>query len=98
MTSEQIREAVEQVKVSCDLKMENYEMVSMRGALYELGYTEDDAQQVIEYVASRGFDYCLDPTIGSNSHFTNETKQLQYPTADVCYWGPDQLKSRLNCI
>ena len=98
LTEAQISEAIEQVKTHCDGLQEDYTPVSMRSALYDLGY-EADADQIIRYVASAGFDYCLDPMI------TSERWDMQYeklvkvrPSEDVCYWGPDQLKSRLNSL
>lgn len=92
MTEDQIQDAVRQVRVHCDLLMENYEMVSMRSALYTLGFDPDEADEVIQYCADHGFSYCLDPMIPAKSYpdFIEE-----YPVASVCYWGPDQLKSRL---
>lgn len=89
----QIKEAIEQVMIHCDLKMANYEMVSLRSCLDELGYGTTDTQEVIEYVANKGFDYCLDYTIKCKGPDGPE-----YPSSDVCYWGPDQLKSRLQFI
>jgi hypothetical protein len=89
MTKDQIREAVEQMKVQCDLKMANYEMVSARSALHELGYQGEDTEEVLKALFESGFTYCLDPWYHRGSEVVS---------ADVCYWGPDQLKSRLDCI
>lgn len=101
LTNEQILEAIEQMKIQCDLKMANYEAVSARSVLNELGY-EAHATQVLEEIARRGFNYCLDHEILCNSGEVDEThrdygKQI-YPPSSACYWGPDQLKSRLNCL
>lgn len=87
-----IVEAVKQMIVTCDLKMENYEMVSARGVLYELGYSSEDAEVVLAHIAHRGFSYCLDYSIPSD-HFTDPTPK--FPDQQFCYWGPDQLKDRL---
>lgn len=85
----QVIDAIKQVMVHCDTLMANYEMVSLRGALYTLGYNEAEANQIIRYVASKGFHYCVDPMIGEVG---------SKPSYNVCHWGPDQLKSRLQFI
>lgn len=95
LTQDQINESIEQVKVHCDLLMPNYEMVSLRSALYTLGYTESDADQIIRYCAEKGFCYCIDPIIATKSY---PDFKPEFPQASVCYWGPDQLKSRLWCV
>ena len=38
----------------------------------------------------QGFTYCLDHEFA--------TKDGEYPSQDVCIWGPDQLKSRLQSL
>lgn len=96
LNDDQIKEAITQVKVHCDILQERYEPVSLRSALNSLGYESEDTQQVIEYVASRGFTYCLDHTIKCSSGVGDTPDE--YPSSDVCYWGPDQLKSRLWCV
>ena len=93
MTQDQVNEAIEQMKFHCDLKMANYDLISARGTLYELGYFGDKAEQVLQYCFDRGFNYCLDP----DYHVSRETPPLRIPES-VCYWGPDQLKSRLECV
>lgn len=90
MTQEQIKEAIEQMKVHCDLAMQDYRGLSARGTLYELGYHGEDAEQVLQTLYDGGFTYCLDHNF--------RTKDGEYPSMDVCYWGPDQLKSRLQSI
>lgn len=95
MTEDQVKDAIRQVKVHCDLLMSNYDLVSMRGALYTLGFSTDEANAVIDYCADKGFTYCLDPSIQSYSGV--EDKHF-YPPEDACHWGPDQLKSRLECL
>jgi hypothetical protein len=95
LTEDQVIEAVHQVMVTCDLKMADYEAVSLRSALAECGYRGEQAQQVINHVAAGGFDYCLDPSIPMTGH---HDAQGEKPSYEVCYWGPDQLKSRLQCL
>lgn len=90
LTQAQVKDAIEQAKVSCDLAMQNYDMVSARSVFNQLGYDDDDVQQILETLADGGFSYCLDYRI--------PTKDGEYPMQSVCYWGPDQLKSRLNAI
>lgn len=95
LTQEQVSEAVQQMKSHCRMLMEQYEAgvgeyasVSARGVLYTLGYAEEDADQVIQYLADRGFNYCIDPMIVNPSGVR--------PSADACYWGADQLESRIS--
>lgn len=91
MTPAQIKDAIEQMKVHCDLAMEdNYRGLSARSVLRELGYHEDDLKAVLQTLYDGGFTYCLD--------YTFATKDGEFPSQDVCIWGPDQLKSRLHSI
>jgi hypothetical protein len=92
MNEDEIKSAIEDVKKLCDVKMDGYKMVSLRSALRELKIEE---QPVIDYVSKHGFTYCLDYTIAATDHFEGNTEK---PSQDVCYWGPDQLKSRLDCL
>lgn len=93
MTTEQIKEAIAQATSYCKQKEEenNYDGLILRGVLYILGYTESEANEVLNYCAERGFIYCLDPYIKHNG--VNE-----YPAEFACYWSPDQLRSRLGCV
>ena len=68
-----------------------YEFLSVRGVLYTLGFDAELADEVVYTIAERGFSYCLDPLIAN-------PRTGERPTADVCYWGVDQLHSRLGCI
>lgn len=81
------KEAIAQMICHCKMMMEQgeYEAVSARGVLYTLGF-EADADEILAFIASRGFDYCLDPMFGD------------HPSRFACYWGPDQLESRLQFI
>lgn len=92
MTQEEINEAIEQMKNHCDTKMPNYEPVSARSALYELGYSDVQTEEVLQNIHDRGFTNCLDYRFKTSSY---PDFVPRYPTQDVCYWGPDQLKSRL---
>lgn len=93
-----IQQAVKDVMELCDRKMPKYEMVSMRSALVEAGYDSEEVTTVLEYVASKGFDYCLDSTIKCSSGVGSRPHGREYPNQQVCYWGPDQLKSRLYSV
>lgn len=102
-TTDKIIDAIKQVISLCDDLQADYEPVSMRGALYTLGYDEDQADAVINYCAANGFNYCIDPSI-SATHFDPNNRNAvndmvtDRPSADACYWGPDQLKSRLAFV
>jgi hypothetical protein len=95
MTHDQIKDAIKQMIVACDLKMEAYEPVSARSVLYELGYSMNHTVDVLRYIADHGFDYCLDYAIRMTGH---HDASGEFPNQQVCYWGPDQLKSRLQCL
>jgi len=96
LTTEQVIDAVRQMHSHCDLLMAKYEAgigeyktVSARGVLYELGFG-DNVDQILDAIASAGFNYCLDYSIRCPSG--------EYPAREVCYWGADQLESRLAFI
>lgn len=97
LTDEQIREAIEQMKTHCDLHMAEYTPLSARSTLYALGY-QADADQVLQYIYDRGFTNCLDHRFLSTFYDGSSELRTEYPSEDVCYWGPDQLKSRLNSL
>jgi hypothetical protein len=94
LTPDQVQEAVVQMTTHCELKMANYDMVSARGTLYELGYHGEHAEQVLQFLYDHGFTYCLDPFYHKSPRGDDSGPISQ----DVCYWGPDQLKSRLDCV
>jgi hypothetical protein len=98
MSDPEIVEAITKVKALCDEHYaDGYRMISMRSGLIEAGYSRDDQiSAVLEYVAARGFEYCLDHTIECSSGATGKPRSR--PSRDVCWWGPDQLKSRLDCL
>jgi hypothetical protein len=97
MNESQIKEAITQMIVQCDLHMPAYDMLSARGVLYELGYSEEQTDDVLAYIAAHGFDYCLDHRIECSNGDPVKPGRT-YPSSDVCYWGPDQLKSRLAFV
>lgn len=96
LNEDQVNEAIVQMISTCDLKMApgQYESCSARSVLNELGYHED-ADQVIRHIAEGGFTNCLDPIIPTKSY--PDFKE-EFPVYAVCFWGPDQLKSRLESL
>lgn len=98
-----IKEAIRKVIAECEKRQAAYTPIAMRPALTELGFGKDQADAVIAYCASHGFDYCLDPTVSATHYDPNNPAAVKgmitdYPSSRACYWGPDQLKSRLNCV
>lgn len=96
MTNLQIRGAVVRVRDFLKPRINDFSrMYSVRGILTtQLGYTSEEADEVIRYMASEGFAYCLDHTIAVR----DEQGRTEYPTRDVCHWNPDQLHSRVCCV
>ena|SRR5215831_9733988 len=94
MTEAQIVEALQQVVIDCKiLEDTDYHSVSLRGELYKLGYDEENADACIRYAHKGGFTHCIDPMFPSKSHEDGSDE----PTPSfACYWGPDQLRSRLE--
>ena len=97
ITQEQIKDGVRQLLSHATMLHEQYKqgtreytMISAREGLYTLGYNEDQADRIIDYIAAEGFSYCLDPRIPS--------KEYGRPAYSVCCWGADQLASRLYCV
>jgi len=96
MSDPEIVDAITKVKALCDEHYaDGYRAISMRSGLVEAGYSGEQIAPVLEYVASHGFEYCLDHTIECSS---GTEKPRSRPDQDVCWWGPDQLKSRLDCL
>lgn len=103
MTADDIRTALERVCGHCDDMMDGYRGVSMRRTLKFLGYDKAQQDDVINYCAMNGFDYCLDPMIPATHFDPNNPKAVNdmvtdYPPLFACDWGPDQLKSRVQCV
>lgn len=90
MTVEQAIEAIEQLKADCQRLVEanDYHAVSARGQLYSLGFSEAETDEVLASLFEGGFTYCLDPKF----HKGNEARI----SSGVCYFGPDQLLSRID--
>jgi hypothetical protein len=102
LTDTQVDEAIKQMKSDCQLSVEKYkqgvgeyESLSARMVLRRLGFDTADTLQVLQAIAARGFDYCLDAHIPMTGH---HEAQGEYPDWQVCYWGADQLLSRLNSL
>jgi len=67
------------------------EAVSVRSLARRLNYTAEFINiEIVPAIARGGFTYCLDHTIadGHGGHYDR----------DVCYYGPDQLRSRLESL
>lgn len=94
-----IDQAIEEVKRLCDDYQAEYRPVSLRSALVTLGYDSEEIDIVITDVWHRGFTYCLDHTKMATGYFDpGHNRKNEYPAPEVCYWGPDQLKSRLQAL
>jgi hypothetical protein len=88
---------IHEVMDLCDELMADYTMISLRKALVRYqGISQEKADEIIRWVAEKGFSYCLDPII-TTSMVGGEMETIA-PSYDVCFWGPDQLKSRLRCV
>lgn len=93
LTDEQVSEAIDQVVCFCSERVaaNNYEAISVRGTLNQLGYDRDHQDQVLARLFEGGFTYCLDPK------FHRGNPEYGTPSMDVCHFGPDQLVSRIRC-
>jgi len=106
LTKDQIDDAIRQLHSHAGMLHEGYTqgvreyaMLSAREGLITLGFTNDDADQVLEEIARRGFDYCLDSHIACKSGVGIDPPRREYPSQSVCTWGADQLESRLaSCL
>jgi hypothetical protein len=90
-----VKEALQQIRdEAMRLEDEPYEFVSVRSIALKLGHKKL-LPQILTAVADGGFDYCMDPDIPmTGAHEANG----EYPDPNVCYWGPDQLRSRLDSL
>jgi hypothetical protein len=73
-----------------------YPLVSVRQLAERLGFG-DLVPEILAACAEGGFTYCLDRTIEATS-YSNGVERTERPSQDVCYWYPDQLRSRLDCV
>jgi hypothetical protein len=94
LNHDEMNEALVSLKSYCDSKMSPYTLISVRHSLRTLGYHNGDLDQLMQAIYDHGFRYCFDPQFKCSDGIPGSDKQV-YPTSDVCYWGPDQLKSRL---
>lgn len=102
MTEDQVNEAIEQMQIHTRNSVElykqgrgDYETMSARSVLRTLGYNTADTLTVLQAIAARGFDYCLDAEIPMTGH---HEARGEHPDWKVCYWGADQLLSRLQSL
>jgi hypothetical protein len=105
LTTDQVDDAIRQLVSHTGMLHEGYTagvreytMLSAREGLYTLGFSADDADQVLAEIAKRGFDYCLDSHIACKSGVGIDPPRKEYPAQSVCVWGADQLHSRLQCV
>lgn len=92
MTANDIQEALDIVCAHCDELMDGYIGISLRRSLKFNGYNRVQQDEIIRFCAMNGFDYCIDPIIPSRTDPSKPTP------AFACEWGPDQLKSRIQCV
>jgi hypothetical protein len=98
MTTDQVNDAIRQLHSFCRAREEikDYESMSARGVLYDLGYEEDEADEVLVAIYQGGFTHCLDPSFKGQGVYPDFVPE--YPPAFACYWGPDQLRSRVHWV
>ena len=93
LNEDQLKEAVGQMIIHCRnlMAFEPGAQASAREILVELGYDGEELENVLRWIASRGFRYCLDTTI-------QHQQQSEGPSYWACVWSIDQLESRLQCV
>ena len=98
MTKEQIADALRQMQSHCHMREDlykqgvvEYESASARSVLYTLGYSDEQAEEVLDAIHAGGFNYCLDAKFPSKNG-DGDTPEF------ACWWGIDQLRSRLDCV
>lgn len=70
-----------------------YPMLSTRIVITILNYNKFEADEILTYIHGNGFNYCLDPI------FPSRLDDGETPTPEfACWWGVDQLRSRLACV
>lgn len=77
-------------------KADGYAFASVRSLAVELGH-EKLLPVILRACVEGGFSYCLDHEIECKSGVSEERGYV-FPSADVCFWGADQLRSRLDCV
>jgi len=105
MTTGEISDAIRQCIAHCRNREQEvgYEFLSVRKCLYILGYDQAQADEVIRYCAYRGFSRAIDPIVESTYFSPNDKNAVnnmvtEYPNYDDCFWGIDQLRSRLQSV
>jgi len=103
MTEEQVHEAIGKLIDRCAAKMDGYQPAAARPMLEELDYRGEDVEQVLQHIYDGGFTYCLDPKFEATHFDPNNARAVNGMVTDrapmrACYWGPDQLSSRLACL
>lgn len=81
---------------------EGYPAVSVRGLAFSLGFG-DVFEDILEACVDGGFTNCLDCTVEFTSFDPNGPDAVNgmttgKPAQWACEWGPDQLRSRLDCV
>lgn len=92
MNESEIHNALDRLMAECEQRQAKYIMTSARSGLVALGYNSEEQDEIIRFIAAGGFDYCLDPKIVMTGHHEAAGEK---PNWQVCYFGPDQLLSRL---
>lgn len=95
MDQPEIHTAIDRLMTECEERQASYKMTSARSGLKHLGYSEAEQDEVIKFIAEGGFDYCLDPKIVMTGPHEAAGEK---PDWQVCYFGPDQLLSRLMAL
>lgn len=95
MDQPEIHTAISRLMTECEERQASHKMTSARSGLVALGYSEAEQDEVIKFIAAGGFDYCLDTKIPMTGHHDASGEK---PDWQVCYWGPDQLLSRLMSL
>lgn len=101
MTENDIKQAVARMVNHCTIlntaykdELLPYEMASARNVLMCLNYSKRDQDLVLGYLHAHGFSYCLDPMFATK----NEAGDWEPTPEFACWWGIDQLLSRLRCV
>ena len=101
LTKDQIDDAIRQLHSHAGLLHEGYTqgvreytMLTAREGLITLGFHGEDTEQVLKALFDRGFTYCLDP-----DYHRSPSDDIGRISMSVCYFGADQLESRLaSCL